>query len=157
MNVEAGASHGVPTPSDETDSPGEQPESGYPDGTESEDSAAHPDGGSAYAGGDGVDASKTSARVGKKINLYWAWLDEAGERVSTSDDAHTVRIESCQSDEAFLELSGMPGASGLSYHASQNRWKFRWDTGDLGPGRYCVVVINNSTGQELTSPEVFLR
>ncbi|MDJ0908423.1 MAG: DUF5011 domain-containing protein, partial [Woeseiaceae bacterium] len=112
---------------------------------------------SGYAAGYGVIASKTNTRVGRTIYFYWAWLDENGHRVDSSDDEHTIRIENCHTGEVVLERTGLPGRNGFYYFGYYDKWKFKWRTNHLPRGRYCATVTSSLAGQELTSPQIRLR
>ena len=110
-----------------------------------------------YAGGIGIFANKYNVKSGSSNQLTWAWQDELGNNIDTSDVLQLLRVVDCANPSiVVLEMAGDPGSSGFRVK-SDNSWEYNWQTdkmaadggGPLDSGDYCPRVESALTGDTL--------
>jgi hypothetical protein len=110
-----------------------------------------------YAGGIGIFANKYNVRSGSSNQLTWAWQDESGNNLDTSDVLQLLRVVDCKDPSVVvLSMAGDPGSSGFRFK-TDNSWEYNWQTDDvvlngggpLDPGDYCPRVESALTGDTL--------
>ena len=107
-----------------------------------------------YAGGVGIFANKYNVKGGSSLQLTWAWQDEFGNNIDSSDDDQLLRIVDCDDPNIIvLDMAGDPGSSGFRFK-SDNSWEYNWQTDNpdgtpLPRGDYCPSVESDLTGDTL--------
>jgi hypothetical protein len=108
-----------------------------------------------YAGSTGIQPQKLLINRGSSDPLFWAWLDQHGNPVDSSDDMQMLHIENCKTGQTVLSIAGDPGSSGFRFK-SDLFWQFNWEA-IVKPGSYCAVVESSRSGQEQFSPPITVK
>ena len=112
--------------------------------------------------GYGIIPTKLTVKSGSSNPLMWAWGDELGNNLDSSNDTQWLRIVDCDDpDLIVLDEAGDPGASGFRFKVDLS-WEFNWqsafpDGSSLPKGSYCASVMNMRTMQSLESPPIQVR
>lgn len=128
-----------------------------------------------YGDAFGIDVSKDNIQSGSSVPLEFGWRDASGNLMDSSAADPVVTAKDCATGVVVLEPGEFPGNSDLRWDASQNIWKFNWQTicsdgtdqeacpaGSPLPATkegtdYCVQVISNQTGQTIPTDDGFTR
>lgn len=123
----------------------------------------------------GIEFSKDNVQSGSSVPLEFGWRDASGSLMDSSAADPVVTAKDCATGMVVLEPGEFPGNSDLRWDASQNIWKFNWQTvcsdstdqeacpagsplPATGAGTdYCVQVISTRTGQTIPENDGFTR
>ena len=73
-----------------------------------------------------------------------------------ADPSVTTKYIKADNSRVDIEEISSPGSSGLSYHNSSMTWQFNWQTKNLSPGLYEIIIKSKQSGQTDSYP-IILR
>ena len=98
-------------------------------------------------------------KIGSTIPLKWQYTDYSGVAVDSAAAAPLVRAIFVEADNSRVNVEEIndPGNSGLRYQDSNMTWQFNWQTKNLSPGLYEIIIKSGLSGQEDVYPILLRR
>lgn len=97
-------------------------------------------------------------KVGSTIPLKWQYTDYSGKALDSANAKPLVSAKFIKTDNTCVDIEQIndPGNSGLRYNSSNMTWQFNWQTKNLQPGLYEIIISSGESGQKNVYP-ILLR